>query len=25
MFLNFTIHGEIKHTTNYQSAPAPLL
>jgi hypothetical protein len=25
MFLNFTIHGEIKHTTNDQSAPAPLL
>ena len=25
MFLHFTIHGEIKHTTNYRSAPEPLL
>ena len=25
MFLNFTIHGEIKHATNYTSVPAPLL
>ncbi len=25
MFLHFTIHGEIKHNTNYPSAPVPLL
>ena len=25
MFLNFTIHGEIKRATNYPSAPAPQL
>ncbi len=25
IFLHFTIHGEIKHSANYRSAPAPLL
>jgi hypothetical protein len=25
MFLHFTIHGDIKHTTTYPSAPVPLL
>lgn len=25
MLLHFTIHGEMQHTTNYPSAPVPLL